>query len=220
MHLFAVRVPDLDTIMHLHPERSGPAAYQQTMPAGAAGSYRLFADIVHESGLPETLTADLELPAGGAAPSGDDAVGVAPAAGAPAASRVSLADGTRVTWLERDSGPLPVGRPIWFRFHVEDRDGRPAADLQPYMGMAAHAVFLARDLSVFAHVHPSGSVPMAALAIANPDAIHAMHAAPGAPTPPDLAFPYGFPKPGDYRIFVQFKRGDVIETASFDADAR
>ncbi len=28
--------------------------------------------------------------------------------------------------------------------------------------------------------------------------------------------PYGFPKPGHYRIFLQFKRADKIETAHFD----
>jgi hypothetical protein len=34
---------------------------------------------------------------------------------------------------------------------------------------------------------------------------------------PDLSIPYGFPKPGLYRIFLQFKRVGRIETASFDA---
>jgi hypothetical protein len=34
---------------------------------------------------------------------------------------------------------------------------------------------------------------------------------------PELSMPYGFPKPGLYRIFVQFKRAGRIETASFDA---
>jgi hypothetical protein len=28
--------------------------------------------------------------------------------------------------------------------------------------------------------------------------------------------PYGFPKPGHYRIFLQFKRAAKIETAYFD----
>jgi hypothetical protein len=218
MHLFAVRVPELDTILHLHPARTGPDAFVETVPAAPAGSYRLFADIVHESGVPETLTAALDLPAGGTPPEGDDAVGAGlrPGAGSPA----SLSDGTRVTWLDHGDEPLPAGRALWFRFRVEDGQGRPAGDLHPYMGMAAHAVFLARDLSVFAHVHPSGSVPMAALAIASPDALRALHAPPGAPLGSDFAFPYGFPKPGPYRIFVQFKRGDVIETAAFDAVAR
>jgi hypothetical protein len=41
------------------------------------------------------------------------------------------------------------------------------------------------------------------------------HAAPSA----EVTFPYGFPKPGDYRIFVQIKRAGKIETGEFVAEA-
>jgi hypothetical protein len=34
--------------------------------------------------------------------------------------------------------------------------------------------------------------------------------------PPEIAFPYGFPKPGPYRVFVQIKRAGTIETGVFD----
>ena len=47
--------------------------------------------------------------------------------------------------------------------------------------------------------------------------------APGMTTPgdrvdPEISFPYGFPKPGLYRIFVQVKRAGKIETGVFDAN--
>ena len=35
----------------------------------------------------------------------------------------------------------------------------------------------------------------------------------------EVAFPYGFPRAGDYRIFVQVKRAGRIETGVFDARA-
>jgi hypothetical protein len=80
--------------------------------------------------------------------------------------------------------------------------------------MPGHAVFVKRDRRVFAHVHPSGSAPMAALQIAMPSSDP--HAGHGAALPSTVSFPYGFPEPGDYRIFVQVKRSGAVQTAVFD----
>ena len=38
-----------------------------------------------------------------------------------------------------------------------------------------------------------------------------------ASLPAEVSFPYGFPKGGDYRLFVQVKRAGQVETGVFDA---
>jgi hypothetical protein len=108
------------------------------------------------------------------------------------------------------------------RFRVKDKDGLPTTDLEPYMGMAGHLVIVRRDLSVFAHVHPAGSVPMAALALlgqtsnAAAGSMPYMNHAKGVPA--EISFPYGFPQPGDYRLFLQVKRAGQVQTAVFDVN--
>jgi hypothetical protein len=41
-----------------------------------------------------------------------------------------------------------------------------------------------------------------------------------AALPSVVTFPYRFPGPGTYRIFVQVKRRGRIETGTFDADVQ
>ena len=47
--------------------------------------------------------------------------------------------------------------------------------------------------------------------------IHAGHMAMSEGLPAEVSFPYGFPKSGDFRIYVQVKRGGAILTGVFDA---
>jgi hypothetical protein len=216
MHLFLVSVPDMTSFWHLHPQQTGEGEFAIALSALPAGHYQIYADIVHHTGFPETQVGTIEVPssfnavAGHTQSSDPDDSGVTEIAASSDVAQV--ADGYRLVW-ERPSTPLRAGEPLWFRFRLEDRSGRPAQDMEEYMGMAGHAVFLSDDGSVFAHVHPAGSVPMAALAIAG-DSMAGMHQ---PPQNAEVAFPYGFPKPGNYRLFVQVKRAGKVETAAFQA---
>jgi len=228
MHLYVISVPDMDKVWHLHPDRVEAGLFAKDLPPMPAGRYALYGDIVHSDGLPETLVTEMALPAIAGTPlAGDDAAGTGPPISQADFNRTTaqLPDGSRMIW-ERDAGPLHAKRAIYFRFRLEDADGKPAHDLELYMGMPGHAAFVALDRSVFAHVHPSGSVPMASLSLTQNagDGGAAMAAMPGMAgmsmmqdLPAEVSFPYGFPKPGDYRIYVQVKRGGRVETGIFDA---
>jgi hypothetical protein len=218
MHLYVIRLPRMDQVWHLHPELAGDGRFRQLLPDMPSGRYALYGDIVHASGLAETVTTQIDLPeVYGGEPTGDDA------ASGPLPDDVNynpvvsdLGGGYRMVW-ERSEGAIHARRPYQFRFRLEDQHGAPPAGIELYMGMLGHAAFVATDGSVFAHVHPSGSVPMATLDLvrsANPDP-HAQHIHRAEALPAEVSFPYGFPKPGKYRIFVQLKLTGRILTAGF-----
>jgi hypothetical protein len=217
MHLFLVRVPQMDHFYHLHPETTDSQTFTQQLPALPAGHYQMFADIVRASGFPDTMVAEIDLPdlAGGAARGDDSETAAPPLPASLQSTNISaLPDGGRMVW-ERDSNPIRAARPLWFRFRIEDAQGKPATDLEPYMGMAGHAEFLNHDRTVFAHIHPEGSVAMAALALANPSP-QADSMANMSHMSSEVSFPYGFPKAGDYRMFIQVRRAGRVETGVFD----
>ena len=219
MHLYTIRVPEMDRVWHLHPVRRDDGVFVQALPSMPPGRYALYGDIVHASGVPETATTEVELLAITGSPlTGDDAAGTAPPLSAADYTRTSspLPGGYRMVW-ERDAAPLRPKQPHLFRFRVEDPQGNPATGMELYMGMLGHAAFLSADRSVFAHIHPSGSVPAAALQIAQADNPHAGHMMMPAGLPAEVSFPYGFPKSGAYRMIVQVKRAGEVLTGTFDA---
>jgi hypothetical protein len=143
---------------------------------------------------------------------------------------------------------IVAGTAYAFRFTLLDRAGHPATDVEPYLGMAGHAAFVKTDGTAFAHTHPEGSAAMPALMLANESLGYpgdeaagdggaqaasgdgTMAAMPGMagtaghasaqPISPTVEFPYGFPSPGRYRVFVQMKHGGTVETGVFDAEVR
>jgi len=62
MHLFVVS-PTLDRLWHLHPAETATAAFEQRLSDMPPGQYELFADLVHATGVSETVVAQLQAPA-------------------------------------------------------------------------------------------------------------------------------------------------------------
>jgi hypothetical protein len=231
MHLYAIRQPGMDAVFHLHPSLAGPGKFRISLPEMPAGDYTLYGDVVHASGFPETLVSTITVPANmPAAPAGpNDAAASPPSLSAgQLGDRYKLPDGYVMVW-DRPS-PLTANTAYSFRFHLLDANGKPATDMQPYMGMAGHAAFVKTDGTVFAHTHPEGSAAMAALMLANDSHEGMNHSGMNMDMPMGMEmsehsepisntveFPYGFPSAGRYRIFVQMKHGVMIETGAFDA---
>ena len=128
--------------------------------------------------------------------------------------------GYKVLW--EDAGTLVENLDTSLRFKLLKPDNQTAS-VEPYMGMLGHAVVRRQDGSVFAHVHPEGTFSMAAQQYfvgggkrSSSTPLHNSHTNQSSVTG-EVSFPYAFPQPGPYRIWVQMKTEGRILTGVFDA---
>jgi hypothetical protein len=262
MHLFLAREPDFNAFAHLHPVRRDARSFENILPALPAGSYQLYAEVTHENGLNQTLTARVVLPAPtGRVPQmagGTNRMGevfcqspIPPAGNAPepfaldaddswhtgAVSSDPSTDRTRISRLMggmnmvfQNAGELIENREISLRFALLNPEGQPAP-LQPYMGMRGHAVVRRADGEVFTHLHPVGTISMAAQELftrregsdpppSNAETNSLPTVSEGAAgnwnANNEVSFPYAFPRPGDYRLWVQVRTSGRVLTGVFD----
>jgi hypothetical protein len=233
MHLYMIRWPAMDIVYHLHPEQVAVGQFDLPLPAVPAGNYRLFADVVHADGFPETAVAEIALNIPQGRPlAGDDASGQLPplTTATTTTAAVSLPDGYRYQFSAQPAGgaassaahpayTVRANVPVLLRFTLLDPEGHAPQDMANYMGMPGHAAIVKPDGSVFAHIHPDGSIAMAAYMMANsgsPMPMGSMTMPNSMALPNTTAFPFGFPSPGLYRIIVQMKHGSTVETGAVD----
>ncbi|HEV8150065.1 MAG TPA: hypothetical protein VGP61_07785 [Gemmatimonadales bacterium] len=230
MHLFLVRESDASAFAHLHPVSADSVSFSTPLPPLPAGRYRVFADITHESGFARTLTASVELPpplaAAAARGDPDDAWFVGDAVD----SIAPLAGGARLVWEGRPARMVPDAD-AGLRFVVREPDGS-VGTVEPYLGMSGHAVVVREDGNVYIHLHPMGTVSLAAAVALRErrpsdsawgtlgrrltDAgVLGPHAEHPAELEGRLSFPYAFPDTGSYRLWLQVKRKGKIATAAF-----
>lgn len=215
---------------HLHPVSSDSLTFVAGLGALPPGRYDVYADVVHESGFPQTMVATVDVPpllpgdsVGLLDP--DDAI----AAGTPTGDHFVFPDSSTATWDEHPA-TLVAGQDAALRFTIREPDGS-VATLEPYLGMAGHAVVQRDDGQVYIHLHPNGTISMVAQAALGSrratDTVPGMlarrltadSALSGHGAHPafegTLRFPYAFPKPGNYRVWIQYRRAGQIHTAPF-----
>lgn len=276
MHLFLVRDSEPGAFAHMHPVPRNETEFEVPLPPLPAGTYHVYADVTHEDGFAETLTAMAEIPAASLAmkrlwlgnsaepicsaavaqmlatnlffpPDPDDSwqMDLAGTASSQQNSRVSrdaaqsvanASGGYKMIWENPD--PSVQNLDASLRFKLLAPDSQPAL-IEPYMGMRGHAVVRRQDGAVFAHVHPVGTFSMAAqefFVTGKPPKRSAANEQPGLSskeqpavgpelhgshtnqvgTVGEISFPYAFPEPGTYRLWIQTKSQGRILTAVFD----
>jgi len=242
MHLFLIREPGLDVFAHLHPLKRSWEDFEVGLPPLPPGRYCAYADITRENGLAETLTATVELP--NPSPKmmalwqeessdqicGNGVVRVAPPEGSPllpdaddtwhvnhkstvavSTNVVPVSGGLTMAWLRE--GNLVQNRELSLRFQLLGTNGQPEA-LETYIGMFGHAAIRRDDGAVFAHIHPSGTYSMAAQEYFGGGESPEEPAKSSAPIR-EVSFPFAFPKPGPYHLWVQVKAHGRVYTGLF-----
>ena len=246
MHLFLIREADGNAFAHLHPVRRDARHFENVLPPLPAGAYLLYGEITHENGTSDTLTARVAIPATpgvaaqaaldpamlneiicqSPAPAGNAAspftldaddswhISPPPKPAAPARTQVCRLMGGGSMVFE-NAGDFVENREMPLRFSVFTASGERAA-IQAYMGMRGHAVVRREDGEVFTHLHPAGTISMAARDMLTA----AEREEKVVPEPVDptaaIAFPYAFPRPGAYRVWAQVRVGGRVLTGVFD----
>jgi hypothetical protein len=244
MHAFLIG-NDRNIFAHIHPLRDDSASFHAVLPSLPKGTYQLFADVVHKDGISETMTDTIEIKE--TAPNvknsdPDDSWSVVSLSGSLQHLRNDL------LMVSDPPGNIKAGKMVMLKFAVKTKEGKPVV-LEPYLGMAAHAVVMKDDGTTFIHIHPMGTISMTAqYALANrmngnltlcgpldsktaamydttgvvdksmPSVMREKSTAriPGN----EINFPYAFPSPGNYRIWVQVKESAKIYTAIFEVKVK
>ena len=192
-HLFIVS-RDMSQWSHVHPvlEKDGSFTIEHTIPT--AGHWALFSDFMPVGGGPQMIVT----PFSTAGFEGDLTASI-PAL-VPDTSYTKTTDGVTVA-LGLTPAKLISGEETDIPIHfVDEKTGEPVKNLQRYLGAFGHAMMLSDDMTEHVHAHPEEMLEGTAVTEGGG---------------PDLTFHALFPKPGVYRIWLQFQRNNRLSTIPF-----
>ena len=192
-HLFIVS-RDMTQWSHVHPElqQDGSFILEHTIPT--AGHWALFSDFMPIGGGPQLIVT----PFSTAGYEGDLTASIPSLM--PDTSFTKTADGVTVS-LQVTPAKLISGEETDIPIHFTDeKTGEPVTNLQRYLGAFGHAMMLSDDMTEHVHAHPEEMLEGTAITEGGG---------------PDLTFHALFPKPGVYRLWLQYQRNGKLSTIPF-----
>jgi hypothetical protein len=188
---------DFSSFVHEHAGKLGPdGRFGVTMHFPKPGTYHVYADAVPTGMGQQVVRFDVpvDMATGPAAP------GLAPVGAA------SQSAGPYTVKL--DTSTLQAGTESMMALTIL-KDGKPAEDLEHFLGVPAHAVFVNTSDLAYVHAHA-----MAANAQGGSHSGHASHDDPTAAVSSQLGLHATLPHAGRYALWIQFNGGGVTVPAA------
>ena len=218
MHLLVVS-KDLAEFYHIHPEQSADGSYrvEHTFPNG--GEYKLYADFTPKNSTQVVEQIDVKV-------GGTERAKVALS---PDQKLEKTVDGLRV--VMKPDAEIKAGQELMLNFQAFDAgSGKPATDLENYLGELAHFVIISEDMKDFVHAHPMSKSEHDQMSGGgnmktgdkkaddhNADG-HSHSSSKGVTTKgsaSEVAAHTAFPRSGLYKVWAQFQRGGKVITVPF-----
>lgn len=200
LHLFIVS-QDMNEFQHIHPKLEADGSFTIDTLLPQPGRYKLYMDFYPAEGIPQVLQANLST-----AGYGNDLLAGA-ARLKPDTQFEKVVNDLKVV-LKLDPAQIIAGRPAALKYELTDaKTGEPVRDLLPYLGAWGHTLILSADQADYVHSHPVELVPE------DEDRSKAK----GGPA---VTFEAMLPRPGTYRVWTQFLRGETLSTVSFTIAAQ
>lgn len=177
---------DLQFFAHVHPEKQADGAFKLGLEFPKAGLYRILSDFYPTGGTPQLIASSIIVPKPGGAP--------------PAMTPVKLeadltpkhAENLDVEISTDPPQPLAGFKSVLvFRLKPDDA-------IEPYLGTWGHMLAASADLIDMIHTHPF------------------LENDPAGENFKQVQFNLIFPREGVYRVWVQFQRKGVVNTAAFN----